>query len=139
MSPTINRGSIVVIKHSQDFAVGDIVTIKDKKNPDLSFTHRIFEIKTEKENKYYITKGDANNSPDTEKTQASEIIGKLIISIPLIGYPIAFAKTKMGFIFIIALPVVIIIYSEILALKTEMLKFLKLRNRKKKYAKKKSK
>jgi len=41
------------------------------------------------------------------------IIGKVVLIIPYLGYPIAFAKTKIGLWFLILLPAGLIIFVEI--------------------------
>ena len=60
----------------------------------------------------YITKGDANNAPDPKKITKKDIIGKVIFSIPYVGYAVDFARKPIGFIFIVIVPAAIIIFDE---------------------------
>ena len=61
----------------------------------------------------YITKGDANNAPDQEEITKREIIGKVLFSVPYLGYAVDFAKKPLGFSLIIIIPASIIIFDEI--------------------------
>lgn len=118
MLPAIKIGSLVIIKKSVDYRVGEVITFKTGRTP---ITHRLLAIK----DSIYITKGDANNSTDTEPVQKYQILGKVIFSLPYLGYPVAFAKTKEGFIGLIVIPATIIVYSEILNIKKEITKLRK--------------
>ena len=72
-------------------------------------THRVFNITDEG----FITKGDANEDPDQWKVKKENVIGKLILTIPYIGYLGYFVRTPIGFILLIVIPVTIIIIIEI--------------------------
>jgi len=80
----------------------------------------------------YVTKGDANNTSDQELVKESEVLGKVVISIPYIGYVIATAQKPIGFIMIIIVPAVIIIYDELHKIKKEVLKKVDYKKRSKK-------
>lgn len=126
MEPSIKTGSILLIKPQSDYKVGDIITVYDSANHDVSITHRITEIK----DNAFITKGDANNSADTESRQKENIAGKAVLSVPFIGHIIDFAKTKTGLLTLIIVPSAIIIYNEILSIKSSILKLTEERKRK---------
>jgi len=134
MMPAIPVGSLVVSKPADNYHVGDTITFiseKDRliKNPKHTTTHRIFEVKeTETE---YVTKGDANDVPDSEPVAEDLVLGKTIFSIPLLGYPISFAKTREGLILLIVIPTTMIIYSEVLNIKKEAKKLIQERKKRK--------
>lgn len=121
MNPTILEGSIVFVKRGfNDIKKGNIVTFKRPGKPQENVTHRIVGEDKSKGRTVYITKGDANTAPDLWVVPKESIWGKAIFSVPFLGYVISFAKTKLGVILLIALPLVIIalgeariIYSEI--------------------------
>jgi len=52
-------------------------------------------------------------------------VGKVELSIPFVGYPIAFAKTLPGLIVLIIVPGTIIVYNELLNIKKEIIELLK--------------
>jgi len=77
-------------------------------NPQ-SITHRIIDITDEG----FVTKGDANEDPDSFVVQKKNIIGKVVFTIPYVGYLNHFVKTPLGFTLFIILPATIIIAEEI--------------------------
>lgn len=121
MEPAIKTGSVVVVKPESSYKTGDVITFTEKNNPKLTTTHRIFGT----DEGGFITKGDANNSTDSAKVAGNQIIGKTIFSVPYLGYPVSFAKTQKGLLILVIIPSIIIIYSEILTIKNEILKLLK--------------
>jgi signal peptidase len=136
MAPAIPAGSLVVSKPADDYRVGEVITFKaekDKfvKNPKYTTTHRIHEIKETETEIEYVTKGDANDAPDSKPVAGDLVLGKTIFSIPLMGYPVSFAKTKEGLIVLIVIPATMIIYSEALNIKNEAKRLIQERKKRK--------
>lgn len=73
MEPTISVGDLVIVKRESNYKVNDIITYRID---DDFITHRIVRV----DNKYFYTRGDANNSDDN-KIVDSQIIGKSILII----------------------------------------------------------
>lgn len=124
MEPTIGVGNIVIVKQSSDYGIGDVVTYVPKNDinsvhPKTTTTHRINDIDNEG---VITTKGDANDAPDPFPIEREQILGKVVLSIALLGYPIAFAKTQLGLIIMVIIPATILIYSEILVIIAEVKK-----------------
>ncbi len=61
----------------------------------------------------FTTKGDANNAPDQALTHLADIHGKVLFTIPYLGYVLAFAKTKLGFALLVGVPALAIILEEL--------------------------
>ncbi len=144
MQPAIKAGSLIVIKPSEKYEKNDIISFKaqpgaDINNPKAVVTHRIYEVAEEKGITYYTTKGDANKSPDVEKVPKDFVLGKVIFNVPLLGYPIGFAKTQTGFIVLIVIPATIIVWSELMNIKNEAKKLIAERKKRKLTAKEKLK
>jgi signal peptidase len=131
MEPAIKTGSIVIVKPEEKYFKNDVVTVLDSANMKSPVTHRIFSVEEATGGAVFQTKGDANNTPDTEKRNIKNVLGKVIFSMPFIGYPVAYAKTRDGLIFLVIIPVTIIIYSELLTIKNETVKLLKDRKKRK--------
>ena len=136
MEPAIHTGSIIISISSDNYQIGDIITFKAEKdryieNPQYITTHRIFDIKTDNKSELFITKGDANNTPDIETTSKDLVLGKTIYSIPLIGYAVAFAKTRDGLLILIIIPAVIIIISELFSIRDETKRLIEERKKRK--------
>jgi len=113
MEPAIKMGSIVVVKPVDDYKIGDIITFGpySKKKPPT--THRIYDIEVVEGKPVYITKGDANNAPDNRKITKKDIVGKVLFDVPYLGYAVETARKPIGFVLLIIIPAVIIIYDEI--------------------------
>ncbi len=88
MSPTFNKGDIVVIEKiknkKQQINVGDIIAY-DYDNKII--VHRLIKIININGEKFYYTKGDANNSIDNYKIKREQIRGTVKLYIPFLGYP----------------------------------------------------
>lgn len=118
MEPAIKTGSLVVVHPAADYQVGEVITFKNAPTPT---THRIQNISEG----IYMTKGDANDAPDSEPVRQEQILGKVAFLAPYLGYPVTLAKSKEGFLMLIVIPATLIIYSEILNIKTEIEKIKK--------------
>jgi len=117
MEPAISTGSLAFVSPQSTYQKGDVVTFntpleKDEKT-NYVVTHRINDIKFENGETLFQTKGDANNAPDSLLTNQIHVIGKVNGAIPLLGYLIGFAKTQIGFLVVIIIPSLFIIYSEL--------------------------
>lgn len=124
MEPVLKRMGIILVKPQNDYQKSDIITVVEPANPKVSLTHRIFDIVDENGQTSYITKGDANEDPDTEKRPKENVVGKVVFNIPYIGYPVSFAKTKEGLIILIVIPITLIVYSELITVKNEVKKLI---------------
>lgn len=111
MEPAIRTGSVVFVKSAEKYRIGDIITFNATNKKGTTITHRIAEMRVETGNPIYITKGDANNSPDSREIRPREIIGKVLLDIPYIGYVVAVVQKPTGFMLII-IPAAIIIFDE---------------------------
>jgi signal peptidase len=130
MEPSIHTGSVVGIKPEQTYELQDVITVKMKNDPSQSYTHRIVE-KLQEDTITYKTKGDANESIDPDPVSENSVLGKVFISVPLIGYLVNFAKQPTGFILMIIVPSVIIAASEINIIKEETTKFIQAKKQQK--------
>jgi len=117
MEPNIKTGAIVLIKPSANYSVGDVITFdgnfKDAKGKRVPITHRITEVKNENGKVSYMTKGDANEEADGEFIPALRVVGKVLFSVPYVGYAIDTAKKPYGFLALVIIPALLIIWSQI--------------------------
>ena len=118
MEPAIPVGGIVMIKpvDSEALKTGDIICFT--LTEPTSVTHRIVNITDEG----FVTKGDANEDPDQWTVKKENVIGKVILTIPFIGYLGYFVRTPTGLILLIVLPASAIIILEIRNIIKEMRK-----------------
>ena len=113
MEPAIRVGSVAIVKPVNDYKIGDVITFGPYSKTKAPTSHRIFDIKVVDGQPIYITKGDANNAPDTREISKKDIIGKVLLSVPFAGYAVDFAKKPIGFVFIIIVPAAVIIFDEV--------------------------
>ncbi|TSC78833.1 MAG: signal peptidase, endoplasmic reticulum-type [Parcubacteria group bacterium Gr01-1014_29] len=113
MEPAIKTGSVALIKPVTSYKIGDIITFegnfKNAKGQRVPTTHRIVEMRVDRGNPIYITKGDANEEQDTREATGSQVIGKVLFSIPYIGYAVETARQPYGFAALIIVPALLII------------------------------
>lgn len=109
MAPTINPGSLIVVKkvNADTLKKGDIVTFKGAQTGNL-FTHRIYKVEKGK-NVQFLTKGDANESVDPMTSSSKNIVGKLVFSVPRIGIAITFIQDNWPLVILLTLGTLILI------------------------------
>lgn len=109
MEPAIGVGSVVVVRPAENYRPGDIITFSHPQKPSVTTTtHRIRSVSKEG----FITRGDVNDSADAALVRKTNVLGRVILTLPLLGYPVAFAKTLPGLIVLIIIPAILIIYNE---------------------------
>ena len=125
MEPAIKTGALVVVKPKAEYSVGDVITFSSGNRNAIPTTHRIMEIKETSNQKTFMTKGDANDSVDMNEVLERNIIGRVLLDVPYVGYAIATAQKPIGFTFLIAIPAFLIVYDEFAKIFKEMKKILK--------------
>lgn len=113
MEPALKTGSLIITKHSPTLSSGDIITFINPAAKQREFiTHRIQKIENDKGFVRITTKGDKNNSLDSWVLAGGGVVGKVVFSVPYIGYFMSFLKSKAGIIIFILLPALYIIFDE---------------------------
>ncbi len=117
MEPVIPVGSIVFVRKQPTYQKEDIVAFE---SGNMTITHRITEMVKISQESTYKTKGDANNTTDSETISQNNIIGKRIYSIPYLGNIVLFLKTIPGFLLLVVIPTLLFIGFEFLSIKHEI-------------------
>ncbi|MCK5096337.1 MAG: signal peptidase I [Candidatus Pacebacteria bacterium] len=125
MEPAIPVGSVIVIKPAESYAVGDVITFGKDTKTSIPTTHRIVDVRIEGEETFFKTQGDANEDPDMSELKEGAIAGKVLITIPFLGYLIDFARQPIGFILLIIIPAACIMIDEIRKIWMEVKKMKK--------------
>ncbi len=112
MEPKIKIGSVAVVKPQAEYEAGDIISFRSSLRENAPTTHRIYDIREVDGETRFITKGDANNAPDRREVRESEVIGKMLFSVPFVGYAVSAAQKPLGFVLIIVIPATMIIFDE---------------------------
>lgn len=131
MEPAIRTGSVVISKQFPEYKMGDIITYNNSEISKTPVTHRVIKIQNTKAGKVFFTKGDANNVDDKTPIASGQVFGKVVATVPFIGYVIEFSRTQIGFVSMVIIPATLIVYSELMNIKNEIVKLLLLRKIKK--------
>ncbi len=88
MEPEYPVGSLVFVQdaNADQLDVGDVITFDQTivGQGSTVVTHRIAQKDTA--NRQFVTKGDANETNDPERVPYASVIGKVVFSIPVVGY-----------------------------------------------------
>jgi len=76
-------------------------------------THRVNDLEVIEGKIYYITQGDANDAPDSQKVAENEVIGKMLFHIPYVGYLVAAIRKPLGFMLVLIIPALFIIFDQV--------------------------
>ena len=93
MTPTLRPGDVLMVdEHPGEELVGQrtVITFESPRGDGELITHRVFE--TLPGSRLYITKGDANPSPDTDRVSPEQVRGVGRLVVPLVGLPVVWAQ-----------------------------------------------
>jgi signal peptidase len=107
MEPTINTGdAIIVTKEQPEKAkIGDIVTFRDPDGTKKLITHRVRRITIGGGTVSFVTKGDNSNATQKWAVPMDGSIGLVRYRIPKLGYGAVWARTPLGRLFLLVIPV----------------------------------
>ena len=126
MLPEIQIKDIVVTKKiaEEKLQIGDIITFisPDPRFGGISITHRIVEKLYDDSKGIYMykTQGDANNVADTVPVPNDNILGKVILKIPKLGYIQDILSSKGGLIILVLIPCLAILSYDIMKILKRM-------------------
>lgn len=113
MRPSLEPGDMIVVKEikPEDVNKGDVITFR--MDSDSLVTHRVVEVLNQGKEIKFRTRGDANNTDDSNLVSSKQLIGILAFNIPKGGYIANFIRSPFGFIFLILIPIIYLIASEL--------------------------
>ena len=115
MEPTIMTGDIVIVHDSGRYFDKDVITFLEKESRRV-VTHRISKTTQENGTTMFETKGDANRSLDQDLVPLEDVIGRVIFTVPKLGYLVAFAKSPLGLVIFIIVPAILLISNEVMGI-----------------------
>ena len=122
MAPAIKTGALTVVKPLARYAVGDVIMFGKGTKTEVPTTHRIIADEVRNGVFYYTTKGDANEDQEPQPVSQREVKGKVLFSIPYLGYLLDFAKKPLGFILLVGVPAMLVVFGEVEKIWREMKK-----------------
>ncbi|ACB39918.1 signal peptidase I [Pyrobaculum neutrophilum] len=89
MSPLYQPGDVVFVVPIRHAEVGDVVLYR----ADFGYVlHRVIDVREVGGRTYYITKGDANPTPDARPVPQEAVLGKAVFKVPYVGTPALWAR-----------------------------------------------
>lgn len=118
MEPAIPVGGVVFVAPAApaDIQRGDVITFND---PDKTAadtqrtTHRVVNVSRADGEYIFRTKGDANEEPDPGTVTDAQMVGRVILALPLMGYVLAWLSSLPGFILFVLAPAALLIGNEL--------------------------
>lgn len=80
MKPQLQVGDVIIMKECESYDENDIITYKA--NNEYLVTHRIIE----RNGDNFVTKGDNNNTKDTNTVSIENVEGKVILNSKILGW-----------------------------------------------------
>lgn len=115
MEPTISPGDVVINEEIEPWEakVGDIVTFHDPRDPAKLLTHRVVSTRDTGSHVWFVTQGDANNTKEHWRVEATGQIGRLVYTVPWVGHLAVFARSKVGWALLVGVPLLLILIEEL--------------------------
>ena len=110
MEPAMSPGDVVIVDASGPVEAGDVITYRTGADT-VPTTHRVVGV----QDGGYETKGDANGNADTGLVGPEAVIGRVVLTIPLVGHVILWANTPVGYVTLVVAPLVLLGASELFA------------------------
>lgn len=110
MSPTIPTGSIVFYTKiaSTKVKVGDIIVFSKPGDPTEKVTHRVYQIGHSATGEYFVTKGDANGTPDDWRVPAVGTGWIARFHVPSIGYALVYLQSTLARLLLLVIPAILL-------------------------------
>ena len=105
MNGTINQGDMIIVKRTNDYTLGDIVTYVEAEGI-YPVTHRIVNYGSQEGT--FITKGDANLKADASPVSVEQIAGEVVLVIPKAGLFFDWFTQGGGVIYFVAIVAIVI-------------------------------
>ncbi len=110
MEPALSPGDVVIVDASASVGTGDVITYRTT-GDSVPTTHRVVGAV----DGGYQTKGDANEDADAGTVAPEAVIGRVVLTIPLVGHVILWANTPPGYVTLVVGPLVLLGASELFA------------------------
>ena len=113
MEPAIPVGSMVIISQvdPESVQVGDVILYAPPMDTSQRVTHRVVGVIERENGLMFRTQGDANEDPDAYAVPQENVIGKVRVCIPYLGYFANFVQSRTGFLALLVFPATILIGS----------------------------
>lgn len=114
MEPAFSAGDVLIERgvEPRQVKVGQVVTFREP-GTERMMTHRVRTIEARGARLVFTTKGDADNGVQRWAIDPGDELGQPVWRIPVIGYVAMLAKTPLGLVAIVLLPLLLVAAWEI--------------------------
>lgn len=104
MAPTYSVRSVVIVRpvNPAGIKVGEVINFSA--SPGTPTTHRVVAINGQAGSLSFVTKGDANDSPDPNPVSPSAIHGRVVFGVPLLGRLVLATHTPARLVLLLLVP-----------------------------------
>ncbi len=126
MVPTIDVRDVIVTKRVEveNVEIGDVITFTsaDPLYKGITITHRVVGFANSSSGEILLrTKGDNNNAEDSALVGDNQLIGKVVLIIPFIGYIQELLSNMYGWLILIVIPCLTIITIDIVKISKKVM------------------
>ena len=121
MEDTIMPGDLILTKEIDTLELKDGDVISFRTNKYTVITHRIIDIVEDEGERKYYTKGDNNDTADSNIVCNNQIEGIYRYRIPKLGNIAIYLQKPIGIIICIAVPLIIILIAQLADLKSKQI------------------
>lgn len=110
MSPTIPTGSIVFYRKidASKVKVGDVIVFAKPGDPNEKVTHRVYQVGQSATGEYFITKGDANGTPDDWRVPAVGTGWIAAFHVQDAGYALVYLQSTLARLLLLVIPAIVL-------------------------------
>ena len=113
MEPNLAVGSLAIYKVQATYYPGEVIVYN---SDEKLIVHRVVEKKIKNKQVSYLTQGDATQYLSSSPVFAGQVRGKLVGSVPQLGYVLVWFKSQSGIAAVIFVFLVLIIIGELIKL-----------------------
>ncbi len=98
---------------------GDIITFRVE-GLNAYISHRVVEVNTDSNGVSFVTKGDANDTPDSEPIVADRVVGVVRYHVPYLGRVVEKLQDRRTYYLFVGIPAGLLILTELLSVGREI-------------------
>lgn len=116
MAPAFSTGDVVIVRSvpAEQISVGDVITYHSPAAGSADrISHRVVGVDRGSEETTFRTRGDMNDQRDAYPVAESNVIGRVWVAVPVVGYALRFARTSLGTVVLVVLPGIALVVTEL--------------------------
>ena len=113
MEPAMSPGDAIVVREAAPGEITERDVITFRTDSETPTTHRVIDVIERDGTVAYVTKGDANEDPDSGTVSHEQVLGEVLVTLPLLGYVVRFVNTPVGFAVVVVGPLAAFVLTEV--------------------------